>query len=148
MTLTEKKSDEFEYPETVYVRDIENKVFQSLVVKAISSLEGVGFIEGSMIDNLLNLGQNEGVKGIWVEQDSKHASVSVRCELNIAYGISIPEMAQKVQTTVTEELTKFTGLHVSQVHVIFKNIIPELEPLVGITNIDQIEEQAVSETVT
>jgi len=120
-------TNEIDFAETVYIRDIENRVFRSLVVRAISSIDGVAFIEGSIIDNLLSIGNLEGIKGIWVEQENKNQSVSVRLELNIAYGVAIPEKAQEVQSKITEEITKYTGLHVSSVHVIFKNILSDEE---------------------
>ncbi len=121
------ESNELEFAETVYIRDIENKVFQSLVLRTISSIEGVAFIEGGLIDNLLSMGNLDGIKGIFVEQDSNKNSVSVRVELNIGYGISIPVKAQEIQSNITKEITKYSGLHVSSVHVIFKNILSDKE---------------------
>lgn len=113
---------ELEFPETTYVRDIENKVFQALVVKAVEHTEGVFLLEGNLIGNLLNMGQVDQYKGIYVEQDSKNHSVSVKVELSIAYGISIPEKASQIQTKISEEISKYTGLHVSSVHVVFKSL--------------------------
>ncbi len=125
MNKNEAKLDERElqFPETVYVRDIENRVFQALVVKAIEHVDGVYPIEGNLIGNLLNMGQNENFKGIHIEQDSKNHSVSVKVELNIGYGIAIPEKALEVQSKISEEIMRLTGLHVASVHVVFKNII-------------------------
>lgn len=120
-------ASEIDFAETVYIRDIENRVFQSLVLKAVGSIEGVAFVEGGLIDQLLKLGNLDGIKGITVEQDNEKRSVSVRVELNIAYGLSIPDKAQEVQSQITEEITRYTGLHVSSVHVIFKNILSDQE---------------------
>lgn len=120
-------SNEIDFAETVYVRDIENRVFQSLVVHAVDAIDGVGLIEGGLIDNLLHIGNIDSIKGITVEQDSKKQTVSVRVELNVLYGVSIPDKAQEVQSKIREEITEFTGLHVSSVHVVFKNIINDKE---------------------
>lgn len=120
-------TSEIDFAETVYIRDIENRVFQSLVLKAVGSIDGVAFVEGGLIDQLLKLGKLDGVKGIVVEQDNEKQSVSVRVELNIGYGLPIPEKAQEVQSKITEEITRFTGLHVSSVHVIFKDILSDQE---------------------
>lgn len=120
-----KKVDtkEFEIPETVFIRDIENKVFQSIVLQCLSQVEGISLVEGNLIDHLLGRSA-EGVKGIYTEQDSKNQSVSIRVEVNIFYGISIPEKAEEIQTKIANEITKLTGLHVGSVHVVFKNVVP------------------------
>jgi uncharacterized alkaline shock family protein YloU len=119
-----KKVDtkEFELPETLYVRDIEDRVFQGIVLQCLSRIEGISLVEGTFIDNILGRGAVEGVKGIYCEQDSKNQSISMKIEVNVCYGYSIPEKAEEIQTVISEEITKLTGLHVSGVHVVFKSI--------------------------
>ena len=114
---------EFEYPETIFVRDIDNKVFQHLVVRVISAIGGVTLSEGNLIDNLLQIANPDGISGVIITQDSKNHSVAVRVELNVAYGISIPDKAEEVQARISEEITRYTGLHVSEVHVVVKDIL-------------------------
>lgn len=114
---------EVELPETVFVRDIETKVFQSIAVQCLASIEGVALIEGNFIDSLLGRESVEGVKGIHVEQDPRTHSVSMKLEINVAYGICIPEKAEEVQMKIAEKISRFTGLHVACVHVVFKNLI-------------------------
>ena len=120
-----KKVDtkEFDIPETYFIRDIENRVFQGIVLQCLSEIEGIGLVEGNFIDSIFSRGQ-EGIAGIHVEQDSKNHSVIVKIEINIQYGFSIPEKAEEIQTRVANEITKITGLHVSCVHVVFKNVLP------------------------
>ena len=65
----------------------------------------------------------ERVKGIHVEQDEKKHSVDIRVEINIAYGLSIPEKAEEVQFKLAEEVSRWSGLHVGSVHVIFKDLM-------------------------
>lgn len=119
-----KKLDtkEFELPETVFIRDIENKVFQSIVLQCLSQIDGISLVEGNFIDHLLGRSA-EGVKGIIAEQDEKSQSVDIKVEVNILFGLSIPEKADEIQTKVSEEITKITGLHVGSVHVVFTNVI-------------------------
>lgn len=114
---------EFELPETVFVRDIENSVFQAIVLQCLAKVEGIGLVEGNFLDNILGRSATENVKGILAEQDSTDHTVAIRVEVNIRYGIPIPEKAEEIQTRVSEEVTKLTGLHVSQVHIVFKNIL-------------------------
>ncbi|MCX6989973.1 MAG: Asp23/Gls24 family envelope stress response protein [Chlamydiae bacterium] len=114
---------EIELPETIFIRDIEGKVFQSIVVQTLATIEGVALLEGNFIDSLLGRDAVEGVKGIQVDQDLKTHSVSLKIEINVAYGICIPEKAEEVQMKIAEKISRFTGLHVAAVHVIFKNLI-------------------------
>lgn len=120
-----KKVDtkEFHLPETFFIRDIENRVFQGIVLQCLSEIEGIGLVEGNFIDSIFSRGQ-EGIAGIHVDQESKNQSVTVKIEINIQYGYSIPEKAEEIQTHVANEITKITGLHVSCVHVVFKNVLP------------------------
>lgn len=113
---------EFEIPETVFIRDIENKVFQSIILQCLAQIDGVSLVEGNFIDHLLGRSA-EGVKGIYAEQDDKHQSVHVKVEVNLHYGIVIPSKAEEIQTKIAEEITKLTGLHVASVHVVFKNVV-------------------------
>ena len=115
---------EVELPDTVFIWDIETKVFQSIAIQCLAKIEGIALLEGSFIDSLLGRDASERVKGIHVEQDQKEHSIQLKLEINIAYGFSIPEKAEEVQVKVAEEITMFTGLHVGTIHVVFKNLIP------------------------
>lgn len=123
-----KKVDtkEFEIPETLFVRDIENQVFQGIVLQTLKKIPGVSLVEDNFIETLL--GKNPvttSYRGIHAEQDPKSNTIRIRIELNIHYGTSIPEKAEEIQTQVAEEITRLTGLHVSQVHLVFKNIVQD-----------------------
>lgn len=120
-----KKVDmkEYELPDTVFVRDIEDSVFQGIVLQCLAKIRGITLVEGNLIDTLFGLRTMEGIKGIHAEQDSKHQSVSIKIEINICYGESIPEKAEEIQSKVAEEVTKYTGLHVASVHVVFKSVV-------------------------
>jgi len=113
---------EIELPETVFVRDIETRVFQGIVVQSLAKISGIGLLEGNLFDSLLGR-EIESVKGIHVEQDQKKHSVSIRVEINVVYGISIPEKAEEIHTLLVEEISRWTGLHVASVHIIFKDLI-------------------------
>lgn len=121
---------EFELPKTVFSRDIETRVIQIIVLYCVGKIEGVGFLEGNLIDTLFGR-EVERVKGIHVEQDSKNHQVKVNLEINVAYGVCIPEKAEEVQNRITEEVTQLTGLHVSSVHVVVKGVIPPKEAKEG-----------------
>jgi uncharacterized alkaline shock family protein YloU len=120
-----KKLDakEIELPETIFIRDIETKVFQSIVLQCLTQVQDLALVEGNLIDNLLGRDSTERVTGITVEQDQKSHSVKVKIEVNIAYGASIPDKAEELQLKITQDISRLTGLHVGSVHVVFKNLI-------------------------
>ena len=113
---------EIELPDTVFIRDVETRVFQAIALQCLAKIEGIGLLEGNLLDTLLGR-DLERIKGIHVEQDQKKHSVDIRVEINVLYGISIPEKAEEVQTRLAEEISQWTGLHVASVHVIFKDLI-------------------------
>ena len=126
--LKQIDTKELELPETVFIHDIENKVFQSIVLQSLSQINGVETLEGNLFDSLLgdSLG---GVKGIHVDQDQKHHSVNVRIEINVAYGICIPDKAEEIQNKILQDISRLTSVHVGTVHVIIRNLItPKAKP--------------------
>lgn len=126
--LKNMDSREIELPDTVFIRDIDTRVFQSMAIQCLAKIEGIGLLEGNLFDSLLGR-EVERVKGIHVVQDQKNHSVEMRVEINILYGVNIPEKAEEIQEKMVEEISKWTGLHVSSVHVIFKDLIlPQATP--------------------
>lgn len=110
-------------PETLFIRDIDTKVFQSIIFECLQKIEGIAPIESSLIETFLVGEKGERVKGIHVDQDEKNHSVKVRVDVYVAYGISIPEKAEEIQSKIVQEISQWTGLHVSSVHVVFKSLI-------------------------
>lgn len=113
---------EFEIPETHFVRDIENQVFQGIVLQCLSHISGIALVDENFIGNLLGRSAAPSVRGIGATQDMKNHSINLRIEVKIEYGIPIPEKAEEIQIKVAEEVTRLTGLHVAEVHVVIKNI--------------------------
>jgi uncharacterized alkaline shock family protein YloU len=147
--LKQMDTKELDLPETVFIRDIEGKVFQAIVLQCLAKIEGVGILENNLFDSLLGR-ETERIKGIHVEQDQKKHSVNIRVEINVAYGVSIPEKAEEVQTNIAREISAWTGLHVSCVHVVFKNLIvqqPEMDDKECLTTAvsDKVAVSALSE---
>ncbi len=118
-------SKELKFKDTVFVRDIETKVFQAIVVKCLSKIDGISLIEGNFIDHLLGREGVEHNKGIYVEQDAKNHAIAIKVELNIAYGIPIPDKSDEIQNKIVADIQELTGLHVSSVHTIFKSLLPD-----------------------
>jgi uncharacterized alkaline shock family protein YloU len=130
---------EIELPETVFIRDIDTRVFQAIALQCLAKVEGIGLLEGNLFDSLLGR-EVERVKGIHVVQDQKKHSIEVRVEINVLYGVNIPEKAEEVQEKLVEEMSKWTGLHVSSVHVIFKDLISPQTTSTDATTSSEFEE--------
>ncbi|MCH9609414.1 MAG: hypothetical protein S4CHLAM45_05550 [Chlamydiales bacterium] len=113
---------EFELPKTTFSHDIETRVIQIIILNALNKVGGVTLLGGNLIDTLLGR-EIESVKGIVVEQDSKNHVVKVKVEVNMHYGVSIPDKSDEVQSIVVEEITKLTGLHVATVHLVIKGLV-------------------------
>lgn len=120
--LKQIDTKELELPETLFIRDIETKVFQSIVIQTLRQIEGIETLEGSLFDDWLGDGV-DGIKGIHIEQEERTHSVTVRIEINVAYGLSIPAKAEEIQLRIVQEISRLTSLHVESVHVVFKNLI-------------------------
>jgi len=140
--LKQMDSKEIELPETTFIRDIESKVFQAITLQCLAKIEGISLLENNLFDSLLGR-ELDRVKGIHVEQDQKNHSVNVRVEINLLYGISIPEKAEEIQSNIVKEISAFTGLHVGSVHVIFKNLITQ--EALDLQNQEQKSEEEVEE---
>lgn len=124
--LKNMDAKEIELPNTVFIRDIESRVLQGIVLQVLSKIEHISLIEGNIFDSLLGR-DLERIKGIQVEQEQKGRSVKVSVEINVVYGISIPEKSEEIQTKLAEEITRWTGLHVASIHLIFKELIAPVE---------------------
>lgn len=109
-------------------QEIEDRVFQAIALQCLAKIEGVSLIEGNIIDHLFGRSTSDRIRGINVTQDGKTGSLRVKVEVNMAYGICIPDKAKEIQHKIAEEMKALTGLEVSSVHVVFKNLIlPEPE---------------------
>ena len=121
--LKNMDAKEIELPNTIFVRDIETRVLQGIVLQSLAKIKGISLLEGNLLDTLLGR-ELERVKGIFVVQDQKKHSVDIRVEINVVYGVSIPEKSEEIQAKIAEQVSLWTGLHVASVHVVFKDLIP------------------------
>lgn len=117
---------EIELPNTVFIRDIETRVLQGIVLQTLAKIENITLLEGNLFDSLLGR-DLERIKGIHVDQEQKGKSVDIRVEINVVYGVSIPEKSKEIQEKLVAEVTRWTGLHVASIHVIFKELISPIE---------------------
>lgn len=138
---------ELEFPEAVFSCDIETRVIQVIILHCLAKIEGVSLLGGNLIDALFGR-DIERMKGIYVEQDSKNCLVKVRVEVNVDYGVSIPEKTEEIQGRIVSEISEFTGLHVAAVHVIVKGLTQPKERIEEETMMDEeLVEEELAESV-
>lgn len=116
---------ELELPETLFVRDIDNRVFQHLVAQVLARVPDIALVEGGFMHNILGRSSPESLSAIHAEQDSGAKSLKIRVDLNIAYGVPIPEKAEEIQNLLSQELTRLTGLHIASVHLVFRGLLSQ-----------------------
>jgi uncharacterized alkaline shock family protein YloU len=138
MTSEKEITDAIEEVSTVaFGQEIEDKVFQSIALQCLAKIEGVSLIEGNIIDHLFGRSSSERIRGITIQQDSKSRALNVRVEINAEYGVMLPQKAEEIQQKIAEEMKTLTGLGVSGVHVVFKNlVVPQKELAKKSTAID------------
>jgi uncharacterized alkaline shock family protein YloU len=118
-------SKEFVLPETLFVRDIETRVFQAIALQCLKKIEGVALIPESLFESIFSRDNLEGVQGIYVEQDLKKQCVRIKIEVGVYFGVCIPEKSEEIQMTISQEVMRMTGLHVSSIHVVIKSVLPK-----------------------
>lgn len=124
----ESKQDVFDFgeaelPETLFVQDIDDRVFKSIVLQCLAEIDGVSLKRRGVLRSFFSKGRTDPSKGIVIEQDPHSQTISIKLEMVVHYGVPIPEKAEEIQKKVSEQITHMTGLHVSCVHVIFMNSV-------------------------
>lgn len=144
MTSEKEITDAIEEVTTVaFGQEIEDKVFQSIALQCLAKIEGVSLIEGNIIDHLFGRSSSDRIRGISIQQDAKSRALNVRVEINAEYGVMLPQKAEEIQKKIAEEMKTLTGLNVSGVHVVFKNLVvpqKELEKKSAAIDFDDVPE--------
>jgi len=97
---------------------IADEVVEVIAGMAASEVEGVAEMSGSFVGDIANMfsrGKNATSRGIKVEVGENEATVDLF--LGVEYGVSIPNVARKVQEVVKEAIEGMTGLSVLEINV-------------------------------
>lgn len=115
-------SKEIQYPETIFEREVGMKAFRSIVLKTLSDIPGIFFLEEDLVDSILGREFDDGIKGIHVKQVEGKPALEVEIHLCLESGLPIPSTVEKIQNEVVEALVRDTGLHVSRVQVVVEDV--------------------------
>lgn len=100
---------------------IADDVVKAIAAKAAVDVEGVYKLAGGVVDEVSKmLGKKRLTNGVKVEVGEVECSIEVY--LIVKYGYKIPEVAEEVQKTVLEEVSKLSGLKVVEVNVYVQNV--------------------------
>lgn len=108
------------------VIQIADEVVAIIAGLAATEVEGVSSMAGNITNELVaKLGMKNLAKGVKVELLDK--SVVIVVAINVAFGISVPEVSRKVQEKIISAVETMTGLTVAEVNVKIAGIDMEKE---------------------
>jgi uncharacterized alkaline shock family protein YloU len=96
--------------------EIAPEVIEVIAGIAASEVEGVAGMRGNFASGVVEkLGKKNHGKGVKVELAEEGIIVDVYCTMN--FGVSIPNVAQKVQDNIRQALLNMTALDVNEVNI-------------------------------
>lgn len=95
---------------------IHQDAISAIANQAISEIEGVVKMSGSIVDSLAErLGKKTPDKGVRTEVIGEEVKVEV--SVVVSFGTKIPEVAWQIQKNVRKAIEEMTGLHVQAINV-------------------------------
>ena len=95
----------------------------TIVRKAACSVPGVTRITGnSFVDNIAEIVSRKKIQDRSIQIAMNNSSVAVELSINIQYGVQLPAVAAAVQDAVSREIKAITGLNVTKVNVIVREM--------------------------
>jgi len=98
-------------------------VISTIARRAACSIQGVTRISGNtLVDNIAEFVGSRKVMDRAIQTEVDGSTVAVTLSINICYGFSLPKIAADVQQAVSTQIQELTGLEVSQVNVIIREM--------------------------
>ena len=95
----------------------------TIVRKAACSVPGVTRITGnSFVDNIAEIVGSKKIQDRSIQIAMNNSSVAVELSINIQYGVQLPAVAAADQDAVSREIKAITGLNVTKVNVIVREM--------------------------
>jgi uncharacterized alkaline shock family protein YloU len=96
--------------------EISPEVIEVIASIAASDVEGVASMRGSFASGVVErLGKKTHGKGVKVELTE--AGISIDVYVSMKYGVSIPDVAQKIQDQIRQALLDMTALEATDINV-------------------------------
>ena len=95
----------------------------TIVRKAACSVPGVTRITGnSFVDNIAEIVGSKKIQDRSIQIAMNNSAGAVELSINIQYGVQLPAVAAAVQDAVSREIKAITGLNVTKVNVIVREM--------------------------
>lgn len=107
---------------------ISRETLSCIVRRVACSVDGVTRLTGSsLVDNIAEFVGSRKVLDRAIQIEIAPEGITIDLSINIRYGVSLPETAANVQRTIAGQLEEMTGLKVSQVNVVIREMedVPE-----------------------
>lgn len=107
---------------------MENGALSAIVRKAACQVEGVTRITGnSIVDNIAEFMGSKRIQDRSIQISVSGSELQIELSINVAYGFSLPLVASQVQQNVSGAIRDLTGLTVTQVNVVIREMedLPE-----------------------
>ena len=102
---------------------ISSTALATIIRRAACSVDGVSRIAGnSLVDNIAEFVGSKKVMHRAIQVKIGESSIEVELAINICYGFALPDIAGNVQKTIVRMVREFTGLNVSCVNVILREM--------------------------
>lgn len=102
---------------------ISTTALATVIRQAACSVNGVTRITGnSLVDNIAEFVGSRKVLDRAIQIKINESSIEVEVAINICYGFALPDIAGNVQQSVAREIHDLTGLSVSHVNVIIREM--------------------------
>ncbi len=107
--------------------NVHTNVTASIVRKAVCTVPGVARLAGSsFVDNIAEMVGNRRIHDRAIKIMDNGDSLDIEVNINIFYGIPIPDVAVSVQEAVIEAVEKTAGKTVKAVNVVIQEIEDEV----------------------
>jgi len=121
--LPQNSSENQDAPACEGLIKVHESVIASIVRKAACSVEGVVRLAGStLVDNIAEIVGSKRIYDRSIVVEMGDASVQIEVKVILAYGVEIPAVAETIQTTVIDQITKITGMAVDKVNVMVMDL--------------------------
>ncbi|ATO43997.1 Asp23/Gls24 family envelope stress response protein [Loigolactobacillus coryniformis] len=104
--------------------EIAPEVIEIILGIAASQVDGVYKMRGTLSSSISQLlGREDRGKGVKLTVDAGQIQADIYAYLN--YGVSVPQVALKMQDTIKEQLLFMTDLDLTEVNIHVVGVIPE-----------------------
>ena len=102
---------------------VHESVISSIIRKAACSVDGVVRLAGNtLVDNLAELVGSKKVLDRAISIEMGDNTVEIEIKVVLRFGCRIPEVAEKIQSAVIDEIDRITGMKVPRIDIVVSDL--------------------------